>query len=188
MNFYQQYADELHKELSAIEPDLIDEVVELLFLNWKQGKKVFICGNGGSSANAMHIANDFTYGVNPGGRAINIEAMTANSAVLTCLANDTGYDSIFSAQLITKAQAGDVLIVLSGSGQSPNVIEAILAAKSLNMTSVAILGYDGGKAKAISDIAIHSDIDDMQIAEDIQVIIGHWMMRVIKNKIDTYEK
>ncbi len=107
-----------------------------------KNKKIFICGNGGSAANAMHIANDLTYGAGIlSGKGFNIEALPSNSAVITCLANDIGYENIFSEQLRVKAAKGDLLIVLSGSGNSKNIINALKMAKKLKLKSYAILGY-----------------------------------------------
>ncbi len=177
MNFYQEYSDALYKELSAINPDTVDDLVQVLFTLWQNHGRLFICGNGGSAANALHLANDFSYGVNPTGRAIDVEALPSNTAVTTCLANDTGYDNIFAGQLSAKARPHDVLLVLSGSGNSANIVNALQLAKKLEMTTCAIVGYSGGKAKDLADIVIHSPINDMQIAEDIQVIIGHWLSR-----------
>lgn len=141
------------------------------------GGTLYICGNGGSAANAMHIANDFTFGVSPNGNAIKVEALPANSSVLTCLANDIGYENIFSHQLKIKGQAADMLLVLSGSGNSANILNAIAQAKQLGMYTAAILGYEGGKAKAMVDLPIHIAVMDMQIAEDTQLIIGHIIMQ-----------
>ena len=177
MSFYQDYSDNLYKELSAIDASIIDGLVSSLFKLWQNKKRLFICGNGGSAGNALHLANDFSYGVNPSGRAIDVEALPANTSVITCLANDTGYENIYANQLLTKASAGDMLIVLSGSGNSANIVNALIQAEKQNLTTCAIVGYSGGQAKELADIVIHSNIDDMQIAEDIQVIIGHWLMR-----------
>lgn len=177
MNFYQQYSDNLYKELSAIDSNIVDRLVDSLFTLWQNKQRLFICGNGGSAGNALHLANDFSYGVNPSGRAIDVEALPSNTSVITCLANDTGYENIYANQLLTKASTNDMLIVLSGSGNSANIVNALLQAKQQGVITCAIVGFSGGKAKELADIVIHSDINDMQIAEDIQVIIGHWLMR-----------
>jgi D-sedoheptulose 7-phosphate isomerase len=145
-----------------------------------KNKKIFICGNGGSAANAMHIANDLTYGAGmSSGKGFNVEALPSNSAVITCLANDIGYENIFSEQLRVKAAKGDLLIVLSGSGNSKNIINALKMAKKLEIKSYAILGYSGGKAKSLANVSLHFRINDMQIAEDIQIIIGHLLMKLL---------
>lgn len=145
---------------------------------WQKGKGIYICGNGGSAGNAVHLANDFLYGVGrKKGIGMRVEALSANPAVLTCLANDIGYDQVYAEQLRVKANAGDVLIVFSGSGNSPNVVKAIEMGNSLGMKTFAVLGYSGGKCKEVAQVPIHFAIDDMQIAEDLQLIVGHMCMQ-----------
>jgi len=183
MNFYESYAQSLHEQLTSIDVSLIDELAEDIFSAWKRCERIFLCGNGGSAANALHIANDLSYGVNPNERALDVEALTSNSSVITCLANDAGYTNIFSLQLRSKAKESDLLIVFSGSGNSPNVIAAIKEAKNKGMKVYGIFGFSGGEAKGLVDIAIHTPIDDMQLSEDIQLIIGHWLMRQVRQKI-----
>lgn len=156
--------------------------VELLALDmkkcWIAKKQVFICGNGGSAANAIHLANDFLYGIAKiKGTGLRVQALSANSAVITCLGNDLGYKNIFSEQLAVQGQIGDLLIVLSGSGNSPNIITVLEQAKTMNIKSYAILGFGGGRCKALADTSIHFSINDMQIAEDLQLIVGHMLMQ-----------
>jgi D-sedoheptulose 7-phosphate isomerase len=152
---------------------------------WQSGRQVFICGNGGSAGNAMHLANDFLYGVSKAagqgqGQGLRVSALPANSSVLTCLANDVGYDEIFSYQLAVQARRGDVLIVLSGSGDSPNIVKALEQGARMGVRSFAILGYGGGKARPMADVAIHFAIDDMQISEDMQLVVGHMVMQWLR--------
>ena len=149
---------------------------------WIERRQVFICGNGGSAANALHMANDFHYGIGACGEGIKlpglrVEALSANTGILTCLANDTGYENIYAHQLQVKANRGDVLIVLSGSGNSANVVNALKTAQKLGLYSYAIVAFGGGKCKQLANEAIHFSIDDMQIAEDTQLIIGHLCMQ-----------
>jgi D-sedoheptulose 7-phosphate isomerase len=142
------------------------------------GRQVFLCGNGGSAGNAIHLANDFLYGISKTfGVGLRVTALPANSSVLTCLANDLGYDTVFSAQLAVQARRGDVLIALSGSGNSPNILKALEQAKAMGMKTYAILGYDGGKARAMADVPIHFQVNDMQLSEDLQLVVGHIVMQ-----------
>jgi D-sedoheptulose 7-phosphate isomerase len=96
---------------------------------------------------------------------------------MTCLANDVGYDYIYSEQLAVLANEGDILVALSGSGNSPNILKALHTAKEKKVKSYAILGFDGGKAKVLADQSIHFPIQDMQIAEDMQLVVGHMLMQ-----------
>ncbi len=150
---------------------------------WKNDKNIYIIGNGGSGANAQHIANDFLYGAALSNKkGIKIEALVSNSAVITCLANDIDYDSIFSEQLKVKASKKDLLIVLSGSGNSKNIIKAIKQAKKMNVYSFGIIGFNGGKAKKILDESIHFELNDMQVVEDLQMFVLHvcckWLSQI----------
>ena len=97
--------------------------------------------------------------------------------MLTCLANDLGYENIYSEQLRVKAARGDVLIVLSGSGNSPNVVKALEVGAEKGMATFAILGFSGGRCKTLAQHAIHFAVDDMQIAEDLQLVVGHICMQ-----------
>lgn len=172
------YVDRLQTVLSDANWPAIERLGNELLDCWKERRKVFICGNGGSAGNAVHLANDFVYGISKSfGSGLNIQALPANGSVITCLANDEGYEHVFSYPLAIHAEAGDVLIVLSGSGNSPNILEALKAAKKLGLTSYAILGFSGGKAKEMADVPIHFEIDDMQVSEDLQMVVGHMVMQ-----------
>jgi D-sedoheptulose 7-phosphate isomerase len=172
------YAKRLATLLESNDWSELSRLAELLRHTWQEGRQVFLCGNGGSAANASHLANDFFYGAaRVTGGGLRAQSLTANPAIVTCLANDIGYDSIYAEQLAVWGQPDDVLIALSGSGNSPNIIAALEMARTCGMVSCAILGYNGGRSKALADIAIHFAIDDMQIAEDLQLIVGHMLMQ-----------
>jgi D-sedoheptulose 7-phosphate isomerase len=181
--FFGSYARKLGTELARADWTGVARLADELFDCWKSGRQVFLCGNGGSAANAMHLANDFLYGISKRhGSGLRVIALPSNASVLTCLANDEGYDSIFSLQLAVQAKAGDVLIALSGSGNSPNIVKALEEAKRIGMMSFAILGYSGGRAKALADVAIHIPVEDMQISEDLQLVVGHMIMQWLYRK------
>lgn len=181
------YCDSYARRLDAVLQDFdwspVTELGDALWKCWNSGNHLFLCGNGGSAANAVHLANDLLYGIDPGrGQGMKVEALPANTAVLTCLANDTSYAEIFSRQLDAKGRAGDVLVVFSGSGNSPNVVRAIETAKKLGIRTFAVLGYSGGECLGLADCPIHFPIDDMQISEDLQMVVGHILMKWLKEK------
>ena len=158
------------------------ELAKLIEHTWTNGKRLYICGNGGSAGNASHLANDFLYGVAKGsGPGIKVESLSANPSVVTCLANDIGYGDIFSQQIIVKAEQGDVLLALSGSGESENIIRAIQTATSVGAHTAAILGYSGGRSAKLAEYVVHFPINDMQIAEDLQLVVGHMCMQWLAN-------
>jgi D-sedoheptulose 7-phosphate isomerase len=172
------YSRRLSAVLDGFEWTPVVRLADELLDCWRSGRQVFIAGNGGSGGNAIHLANDLIYALSKRpGSGIRVHALPANAATLTCLANDEGYDKIFSLQLAVLARAGDVLIVFSGSGNSPNILAALEEGRKIGMRSYAIVGYSGGKAKALADVPIHVAVDDMQIAEDVQLIFGHMIMQ-----------
>ena len=170
----------LSKLESCFDEELINGMAKLtndLRKAWKEKKSIFICGNGGSGSNANHIANDLLYGVGFNRETgkyslgMRVESLVSNSGVITCLANDINYEDIFSKQIEIKGNEEDLLITLSGSGNSANIIKALNKANSLGLNTTAIVGFDGGECKKIARNVIHTSINDMEISEDIQMII-----------------
>ena len=177
-NFVGTYLTKLDRVIRAHDWTDVESLADALEAVWREDRQVFLCGNGGSAANAVHLANDFLYGIDkPVGRGLRVTALPANTAVLTCLANDVAYAEIYAQQLLALARKGDILIALSGSGNSPNIIRAIEKGRELGLTTFAILGYSGGRCRDLADHPIHFAVDDMQIAEDLQMIVGHMAMQ-----------
>jgi D-sedoheptulose 7-phosphate isomerase len=177
-NIIKNYTNLLTKALNLNGMQSVPMLAEALFKAWRSGAKIYLCGNGGSAGNANHLANDFIYGAGiQNGGGLRTESLSANAAVLTCLANDIGYDNVYSEQIKVKGNPGDILIVLSGSGNSPNVVRALETANQIGMKTFAVLGFDGGRCKALAQCAIHFEVNDMQIAEDLQLIVGHMCMQ-----------
>ena len=167
----------------------VDALAHELLDCWQTGRQVFLCGNGGSARQCRAYRQRFPLcGVEDAGLGAARARAAGESAVVTCLANDEGYDKIFSLQLAVLARPGDVLIVLSGSGNSPNILKALEQARRNGMRSYAILGYSGGKAKAMADVPIHFAIDDMQISEDLQMMVAHMIMQWLSRHRDRCER
>lgn len=180
---FTSYRKRLDDALAAADLNAIGELVRAVEECWQNKRRLFVCGNGGSAANALHFANDFHYGIGKGRLpGLRVQALTGNVSVLTCLANDEGYDEIFSRQLAVDGDAGDILLVFSGSGNSPNIVKALEQARRMEIRSFAVLGYSGGKCKALADVPIHFAVNDMQISEDTQLVIGHMMMQWLCQK------
>jgi D-sedoheptulose 7-phosphate isomerase len=175
---FTDYSKRLNAAIERFDWSPVERLAYELRDCWQTRRQVFFCGNGGSGGNANHLANDFLYALSKTpGSGLRVHSLSANPSVITCLANDEGYDQVFALQLAVLAHKGDVLITFSGSGNSPNIVKALEEAKKIGMTSYAVLGFSGGKAKALADVPIHFDIDDMQISEDAQMIIGHMLMQ-----------
>lgn len=178
IEFFKDYGSRLSSLLAASDWSGVSKLAEAMDKAWQAGNQVFFCGNGGSAGNAVHLANDYIYGIaKKTGGGMRAHALSANTAVMTCLGNDVGYDKIYSEQLAVLGNPGDLLIALSGSGNSPNIVEALKQAKQMSIQSFAILGYSGGVCKGLADVAIHFPVDDMQLAEDMQVVVGHMLMQ-----------
>ena len=173
-----EYASRLSRILTETDWSIVEPLGQALLDCWKSKAQVFWIGNGGSAGNAIHMANDFFYSISKQkGSGIRCHALAANAPILTCLSNDVGYDDVYALQLATMANPGDILIAFSGSGNSPNILKALEQARKMGIKTYAILGYKGGKAKALADVAIHFVVDDMQISEDVQLVVGHMIMQ-----------
>jgi len=182
-DIFSDYQKRLCDCLSSFDWSPVHKLAKDIRLAWEEGRHVFLCGNGGSAANAIHIANDFLYLMAKNKKkGIKVTALTANQSILTCLGNDIGYENIFSFQLETLGEEGDVLVVLSGSGNSPNILNAVRGAKGKKIKTYGILGFNGGKCLELVDVPIHFAVNDMQISEDLQLITGHMLMQWLINR------
>lgn len=181
----KDYLNRLQQACNQIPLDKVELLANALLDAWKHKRQVFIFGNGGSAGNAIHLANDFIFGISKKfGSGLRIQALPANSSVITCLANDIGYENIFEYQLSLMSDPGDVVIALSGSGNSPNIVKALEYSNKTKLDSYAILGYSGGISVQLAKTPIHVPIDDMQISEDLQIIIGHMLMQHLYSQKD----
>ena len=176
---FSDYRRHLDAELLRLEKDPIFlAMLERLRVARRERRTAFLCGNGGSAANANHFATDLLFGLekNPG-PIWRVVSLSANVSLMTCLGNDTGYENVFSKQLEATGQQGDLLLVYSGSGNSPNILRALQVAKGMGITTLAFLGFDGGKAKGLADLCLHFPVHDMQIAEDLHMMASHLLLR-----------
>ncbi len=180
-NLYRTYLKRLTSLIEVMPIGAIQHLALQLQIAWLKNQQVFLCGNGGSAANALHIANDLLYGIATDTKGIRAHALSASQPIITCLANDVAYEEIFSKQLGVYGQSGDILIALSGSGNSMNIVKAVEKAKEIGMITFAILGYSGGKCLGMADTSIHFRVDDMQISEDLQLVVGHMVMQWLRN-------
>ena len=179
LNAYREREMAVLKDLDLNSINCIMNVLEDARL---QGKRIFICGNGGSAATASHFCCDFYKGVSENQKEkYNFECLNDNVPTLMAVANDIGYEEVFRFPLKNKMKSGDILIGISGSGNSKNVVNAMEYAKSIGGTTIAIVGYSGGKMKEMADYNIHVNINDMQITEDIHMMLDHMMMYVLSH-------
>jgi len=175
---YINYINDLNKTIKLINEDDLEDLKNLIIEKITNNQNIFLIGNGGSAGNAMHIANDFLCGLSIyANRNCKINALPSNQSANTCLANDIGYDLIFEKQLKVLASPGDLLISFTGSGNSKNIVNAIQYANKNQIDSFLMVGYDGGECLKLSSNFIHTNINDMQICEDLQLIIFHMIYR-----------
>ena len=147
-----------------------------------KNKKIFICGNGGSAANANHISNDLMLGFSKIKIGFPLLSLSSNIAKISCIGNDVGYEKIFSNQLRVLGNKDDLLIILSGSGNSKNIIEVAKQAKKMKIYVFGLIGFDGGMVKNLLNSYIHFKSNDMQICEDMQMIFMNYVLKKISNQ------
>ena len=165
--------------LKRIDVSAVNEVLNLLEAGMKREATICFFGNGGSAATASHFQNDFNKGVSEHiDKKFRFLCLNDNIATIMAVANDIGYEEVFRFQLQGKIKKGDILMAISGSGNSPNVINAVEYGKKQGCKVVGLTGYSGGRLKELSDISLHVPINSMQITEDVHMIFNHLMMSV----------
>lgn len=182
----RRYLDREAEVLGELDENEISRVMELLEKARISRKRVYVCGNGGSAATASHFVGDFNKGASMGlKKRHNFESLNDNTSMMMAVANDISYDEIFVEPLKNKLEEGDILIAISGSGNSENVVRAAEYANQHGAVTVGLVGYDGGRLKNIVQNCIHINIDNMQIVEDIHMVMDHVMMFILSgNRIE----
>ena len=186
--FTQAYFGYLKEVLDGIDPGAVARFVTTLLDARRRGAMVFFIGNGGSASTATHFANDLAIGTKASGAPFRVLSLTDNVSVLTALANDCGYDDVFVRQLNALGRPGDVLVAISASGNSPNLIKAFELAAKTGIHTVAITAFDGGRLKAMADEALHVPTGPKEYgpAEDAHPVLNHlvaaYLMRCVKNE------
>jgi D-sedoheptulose 7-phosphate isomerase len=173
--FASSYIEYLSNVLKAINPSEISGFIDLLLDSRKSGNAIFFIGNGGSAATAAHFANDLAIGTNSYQKPFRAISLSDNQAIITAIANDFGYEDIFTRQLQVLGHSGDVVVGISASGNSPNLIKAFNYAKEAQMKTFAITAFDGGKMKLIADGGIHvpTGLKEYGPAEDAHMVMDH---------------
>lgn len=182
MNYTNDIRDYLALEieiLKKLDEEQINAALNLLDETRQKKGRIYICGNGGSAATASHFQNDFNKGVS---EYIDVpfrfHCLNDNVATLMAIANDIGYEEVFRFQLRNNLEENDVLVAISGSGNSHNVIRAVEYAKEHGCKIIGLTGFSGGKLKELSDISLHAPVNSMQVTEDIHMIFDHLMMSI----------
>ena len=174
---YIKMEEQVLKHLPIKDINMVMNVLEEARLS---GRRIFICGNGGSASTASHYECDFNKGVSYDQEIkYDFECLSDNVPMMMAIANDISYDDIFVTPLRNKLKSGDVVIGISGSGNSENVVRAIRYGNETGAQTIAICGYGGGRIKELAKYNIHVNIDNMQIVEDIHLVLNHMMMYIL---------
>jgi D-sedoheptulose 7-phosphate isomerase len=180
----RSYLGRLEAALATIPPDRVEELSARLYRAYQDGKQVFVLGNGGSASTASHMAADLgknTIGANM--RRFRIMSLNDNVPLMTALSNDIGYERMFAEQLVNLIRPGDVLVAISGSGNSPNVLRAIDYARRQCAQVVGLLGFSGGRAVELCDTAIVVDSQDYGVIEDAHLILNHILVEYFRERL-----
>jgi len=184
--FSKSYFSYLNEIFDKVDLSEIRVFIEVLLAARESGATIFFTGNGGSAATASHFANDLAFGTNEYEKPFKVMSITDNVPVLTALGNDYGYDEIFVRQLKIYAKKGDILVGISASGNSKNLISAFEHAAISGIKTIALSAFDGGKLRKIADYSVHipTEKNEYGPAEDLHMILDHlvgsYLMRLVK--------
>jgi D-sedoheptulose 7-phosphate isomerase len=185
-----EYLERVKAELDRLDLDEVRRFSDAIYAAYESGRFVFLCGNGGSGSNASHMCEDLGKGTirredftNDGKRRLKVLSLTDNTSYILAWANDEGYDRVFVEQLKNLASAGDLLIAISGSGNSPNVIRAVEWANEHGLRTFGLTGFSGGKLRQIVHQGFHVPLADMGIVESIHLVVFHWVLDNLYGRI-----
>ena len=187
----EPYLERLQQELEQIDRDALRRWSDFIFSAWEQKKFVFIIGNGGSGTTASHMAEDLGKSTlreedlrDESKSRLKVLSLTDNAGWLMAVGNDLSYDQIFVQQLMNYGQDGDLLIAISGSGNSPNILNAVEWAHRHGLASFGLTGYDGGRLKQLQQDGLHCDLNDMGMVESIHLCLFHWVLNDVYARIN----
>jgi D-sedoheptulose 7-phosphate isomerase len=185
------YLDRLNSEISRLNQADIQQWADLTFEAWQQGRYVFIFGNGGSGTTASHMAEDLGKSLlkpedlkDESKRRLKVLSLTDNIGWLLAVGNDCGYEEVFVQQLMNYGSAGDLVIAISGSGNSPNILRAVDWSNRHGLVTYGLTGYGGGKLKTMQQHGLHVDLHDMGMVESIHLCVFHWVLNDVYARIN----
>ena len=186
----QPFLETVCQELRKIDPAQVRALADAIFDCYEQRRTVFICGNGGSGSNASHFCEDLGKGTlrredfeNDQKKRLRVLSLTDNTPYILAWGNDEGFDRVFVEQLKNLASPGDLLIAISGSGNSPNVLRAVEWANRHDLKTFGCTGFSGGKLKSLAQHNLHVPLDDMGIVESIHLTAFHWVIDNLHGRI-----
>jgi phosphoheptose isomerase len=180
-SYFDAYAEELSRAAKTIDSGSLDRAAAILLEAYTHGARMFSCGNGGSAAIANHMQCDHVKNVRTATDLTpHVLSLSTNVELLTAVANDMGYENIFVYQLQSQGEPGDVLIAVSSSGRSPNIVRALTWARDHGLRTIAITGFDGAAAKAAAEVSIHVDCTNYGVIEDLHQSVMHALAQYIR--------
>jgi len=188
VEFAGEYAEYFGSSLKTLDFKAIGQVIEVFFRAREGGHRIFFIGNGGSAATASHFANDVAIGTRSTSKPFKAISLTDNNAIITAIANDDGYDQIFVKQLEVLMERGDVVVAISASGNSPNVVKAVELANFVGNTTVGFTGFDGGKLRQLCTHVVHigTDRGEYGPVEAMHVVlvhlIGNYLLKAVEKE------
>jgi histidinol-phosphate phosphatase family protein len=182
--FARGYSRELERALASIDHGQLQQAADLLAAAYRADRAVFACGNGGSASIANHFQCDHVKGVRVGtGMANRVTSLSTNIEIMSAIANDIGYEAVFEYQLESQARNGDVLVVVSSSGRSPNIVRALDWAREHGMPTVALTGFGGGPARALADVSVHVSSSNYGVVEDAHQACMHLLAQYVRQSL-----
>jgi D-sedoheptulose 7-phosphate isomerase len=186
----RSFLERVAQELGRVDPAQVRQLAELIYDCYQHGRFVFLVGNGGSGSNASHFCEDLGKGTlrredfeNDSKKRLKVLSLTDNTPYILAWGNDEGFDHVFVQQLKNLASPGDLLIAISGSGNSPNVLRAVDWANRHGLTTIGCTGFSGGKLRALAHHNLHVPLDDMGIVESIHLTAFHWVVDDLHRRI-----
>ena len=184
-DYISEYLEMEKKTIESLNREELLSVVNAFLDVYEKEGTIYVFGNGGSASTASHMANDYNKGLNEFlDKKFRFVCLNDNVATLMSIANDISYEEVFRMQIRGKLEEKDLVVGISGSGNSMNVINAISYAKEMGVKTVGLCGYEGGKLKALSDVVLHVKLNNMQIVEDIHLIFNHLLMYVCQRHMN----
>jgi D-sedoheptulose 7-phosphate isomerase len=188
MNTYVQYITEIKATLDCLPSHQIQEVVDLILRAWRNGKQVFVMGNGGSASTASHLSCDLSKNTAKANTPrLRVMSLTDNMALVTAYSNDNGYENVFAEQLKNFMNRDDVVIAISASGNSANVLKAIRLANEAGALTVGWSGYEGGELAKIVDVPIVVPNHNIEQIEDIHLMLGHMVTAAVRDAMAAHQ-
>jgi phosphoheptose isomerase len=179
--YFEAYLAETAQAAGSIDPASLDRAAAVLLRAYTSGAGVFSCGNGGSAAIANHLQCDHVKGIRTAtDLAPRVLSLSASLELMTAIANDLGYEDVFVYQLQSQSGPGDVLVAVSSSGRSPNIVRALTWARDHGLETIALTGFDGGQARAVAEVTIHVDCANYGIVEDLHQAIMHALAQYVR--------